>query len=568
MARMQAALIGLVALILTPGALFYFDVTPKLVVLLLGAAALCLATPAQIDRRFSLLLLLSLASAAVSTALSSHPAFSLFGSTWRRYGLVAYAAVLLFAWVAHQATDRATLVHGISLAGAASALYGISQYFGYDPILPAAGYHIGEGSWTIVRPPGTLGYVSYFATWLLVCGFLSLSLRSWLGYVAAALCWIAMLLTGTRAALLGLVVGLIVCLYRQGFRLPRRVIIGAALSLPVFAAFYWSPAGWNLRSRTRWFVEDPWGGARPLLWRDSLRMAGHRLAVGYGPETFVGEFPHYESPELARAYPDFAHESPHNIFLDAFVSQGLPGLLCLAALCVFGWRAADPWIAAAFAAGLVAQQFTVFNLPTALLFHTTLALTIPKPAAAMRLSRWALAPAAAVFIFVAARATMADYALARAERTLAAADLQASDAFYRAYQARKLPGATAGLWRSRALFAASQRVRDPLRRFQALQMAAASGVSATTGEDPFNAWYSLANIRAAQGDAAGAEQALRRAIAAKPNWFKPHWTLAQLLRLEGRHAEAIAEARFAADRNGGKNPEVAATLAELDRQAP
>ena len=36
MALIQAALIGLVALILTPGLLFYFDVTPKLVVLLAG----------------------------------------------------------------------------------------------------------------------------------------------------------------------------------------------------------------------------------------------------------------------------------------------------------------------------------------------------------------------------------------------------------------------------------------------------------------------------------------------------------------------------------------------------
>src|SRR5258708_9588330 len=40
---------------------------------------------------------------------------------------------------------------------------GIAQYFGLDPILPVAGYHIGEGIWTIVRPPSTLGYVSYFA---------------------------------------------------------------------------------------------------------------------------------------------------------------------------------------------------------------------------------------------------------------------------------------------------------------------------------------------------------------------------------------------------------------------
>ena len=103
------------------------------------------------------------------------------------------------------------------------------------------------------------------------------------------------------------------------------------------AAFIVSPAGLQLRSRTRWFVEDPWGGARPLLWRDSLRMALDRPLAGYGPEVFSAAFPHYESAELARAYPDFAHESPHNIFLDAFVAQGVVGLVLLIAACVVGW---------------------------------------------------------------------------------------------------------------------------------------------------------------------------------------------------------------------------------------
>ena len=51
------------------------------------------------------------------------------------------------------------------------------------------------------------------------------------------------------------------------------------------------------------------------------------LIAGYGPETFAVEFPRHQSIELARAYPDFYHESAHNIFLDAFVSKGLVGLL-------------------------------------------------------------------------------------------------------------------------------------------------------------------------------------------------------------------------------------------------
>ena len=40
MALLQAIAIGLIALILKPGQLFYFDVTPKVAILLVGTAAL------------------------------------------------------------------------------------------------------------------------------------------------------------------------------------------------------------------------------------------------------------------------------------------------------------------------------------------------------------------------------------------------------------------------------------------------------------------------------------------------------------------------------------------------
>jgi hypothetical protein len=56
---------------------------------------------------------------------------------------------------------------------------------------------------------------------------------------------------------------------------------------------------------------------------------------------------------------------------------------------------------------------------------------------------------------------------------------------------------------------------------------------------------------------------LRAAIAAKPAWFKSHWMLAQVLRLEGRTEEALREAALAAELNGGKNPEVTRTLEEI-----
>jgi O-antigen ligase len=564
---LQAAAIALITLILTPGLLFYYEVTPKLAVLLAAAALTLLPAKRSI---MMALVALTLASLLLSTALSANPWLSFYGTRWRQYGALAQAAVVIFAWGLSTETARAGIIlRTVSIAGGLTAIYGIAQYLGWDPILPATGYHIGEGIWTIVRPPSTLGYVSYFATWLLFVVFLSLALPGRLAKLCAALAVIAMLLTGTRAAYLGLVAGAAVwgCMRAGKLRLAgRRVAMIAATAILGLALFYISPAGQLMRSRARWFAEDPWGGARPLLWRDSLRMGLARPLAGYGPETFRAIFPHYESVALARAYPDFAHESPHNIFLDALVGQGIPGLLLLVAWCALGFAAA--WkirathpelaacLAAALAAGIVSQQFTVFTIPTAVIFFATIALAAGiaygDTAPARRL------PFALPLLYFAVRIALADHALALAQRDLAAGRVSSAAAHY------ANSGQTSDLWYSRALLVAAQEAPNIPDRLEAFQRAIQAGERAThTAEDPFNAWYSLSNIRAAQNKPAATEQALRAAIAAHPTWYKPHWTLARVLSLESRNEEARREAALAADLDAGKHPEVTQTLQEL-----
>ena len=152
MPLLQAVAIGLIALILTPGALFYFDVTPKLAVLLMATAMLL---PFASRRSLPLLVWLYAASLTLSASFSLHPGLSWFGSSWRRYGAVTQLALLLFGWMATASPERRPILRGIAVATLAAALYGVAQYAGLDPFLPAAAYHIGEGVWTIVRPPST-----------------------------------------------------------------------------------------------------------------------------------------------------------------------------------------------------------------------------------------------------------------------------------------------------------------------------------------------------------------------------------------------------------------------------
>jgi O-antigen ligase len=599
MVLLTALVIPLVALIVTPGLLFYFDITPKLVVLLGMTSALLVAWAVQrsaqmrgLFRWFTFVPLFALGSLALSAALSPNPGLSVYGSIWRRYGALSQSCIIAVAFlaavaIAGRAERGIATLRGISLAALLAAMYGITQYFGWDPLLPPSAYHIGEGIWTIVRPPGTLGYSSYFAVWLDMACFASLAgLQldtnvTWrrIAGASAALSACAIVLSGTRSAYIGLVAGVVVWFFWRGFRVTRRVALGLALSSLLGLAFYFSPVGWQLRSRAHWSADDPWGGARRYLWRDSARMALDRLAAGYGPEVFSAAFPRYESQQLAVAYPDFAHESPHNIFLDALVSQGLPGLVALCCICAAGFVAAwrlrarqvgvAPGLAAALAAGVVSQQFVVFTIPTALTLYVIVAIAVgltcecTVPARPRRVRIAALAIAVGLLYF-GVRFAIADHALALAQRDINSDDAAQAAAHYGQYERWRLPGTAADLWYSRALLALAHRTTSPLTAVRATAEAAGAALRATTtAEYPPNAWYSLAAVYASQNNARGAEASLRAAIVSNSRWFKPHWTLAQLLSLESRLDEAQREAALADALSGGRLPEVTQTWREL-----
>ncbi|MGA3258775.1 MAG: O-antigen ligase family protein [Bryobacteraceae bacterium] len=598
MAFLVALIVPLVALIVTPGLLFYFDVTPKLVVLLAFTAALLVAWAfrSPVRRRgfpwFSPVVLFGLGSLALSTILSASPALSLYGTSWRRYGALSQASILAVAFlvathIAGRAERATAILRGISASALLAAVYGIAQYCGWDPFLPASAYHIGEGVWTIVRAPGTLGYSSYFAVWLNMACFASLAgLESdtnvtwrWIAGASAVISVGAMLLSGTRGAYVGLLAGGGVWLIWRGLHLTRRLIAGLAMVVLAGLVFYSSPAGLQMRSRARWFAEDPWGGARLYLWRDSARMAVDRLAVGYGPEVFSAAFPRYESRQLAVAYPDFAHESPHNMFLDSLVAQGLPGLAALCGICAAGFAAAwrlrakrsalAAWMAAALAAAIVSQQFVAFTIPTALTFYIIVAVAVGlgcETVVAQRrmLSKLLALALALALICFGVRFTVSDRALALAQLDINSGDAALAAAHYLEYEHWRLPGTAADLWYSRALFDLAHRTKSPATAVRATVEAGSAALRAIgTTEYPANAWYNLAELCASQNDAAGAEISLHAAIAANNQWFKPHWTLAQLLLIESRLEEAQREAALAAVLDGGKFPEVTRTSHDI-----
>ena len=316
-----------------------------------------------------------------------------------------------------------------------------------------------------------------------------------------------------------------------------------------------------------------WEAPALLMWRDSLQMAA-RQPVGAGLESFSREFPHVQSAQLARAFPEFHHESTHNLFLDVATAQGVPGLLFMLLLIGSGlhqgWRAGRTGhaLAASLVAVVAAQQFSSLVMPAALMLLVNLALLraldpAKTPVAAGRSRRRRLAaalPVACVLSLFAVRLLAADRMLARSKLELQRGRVEDSRASYSRALAWSPPGLNADLWYSRSMAMAAQATSDIRLRLLCWREAMDAAVRATrTAEDRHNAWYNLAVLSAAENDSATTERSLRQSIAASPNWYKPHWMLAQVLRATGRLHEAALEAGIALDRSGGKIPEVART---------
>ena len=603
MPNLVLMLVAVLPLLILPGILFHYDITPKVALLAL-TSAIALAGPRAIPNAITALWgrksgrwLFGLALGQMlwlgfSTALSSRPWFSLLGANWRRMGVVTTLSlvvviILASAQFCEHSEGITRTLRAFSIAAIAASSYGILQYFDIDPFQTVAAYHAQAGDSTITRPPGTLGHADFFGWWLATAFFCAIAMeRTEIGRwrlvsrAACVLSGVAIVFTGTRSAMLAVLAGFVFLAVRtRHFRFRGKQLSVAVLLTTLLTIFYFSPAGTRLRARVRWSADEPLGGARPLLWRDSLRMAATRPLTGFGPETFASDFPLYQSTDLARLFPDFYHESPHNTALDALTSEGIPGMIFAMAWIGLGAYAASrpvlresPLVApltAALLASCVASMFTAITLGP--LFATGIVVAIlvalvpvvgrPRLTVNPAAARAAAVPIALCLAAYGVALLTSDFSLAVFQRSRGGDEVGAYNSLVRT----ELPGAGEDLYCARRLMDAYGTIANPASRAECWRAASAAAVRATNSDDnPPNAWYNLALFAALRNDPEGVEKALKSASALAPNWFKPHWALAKMLALAGNRAGARHEAERASFLDGGKDAEVTETLRNLN----
>src|SRR5580692_8014991 len=128
-------------LALAPRLLFYFDVTPKVVILLVGAAFFILWTAFHFDslrsycgttpgRWFAVIACLYIGGCVVSACLSPDAALAWTGSNWRRFGAIPQTAamaggVAMAVWARGNAARLSLILRATCAAGVCAAVYGI-----------------------------------------------------------------------------------------------------------------------------------------------------------------------------------------------------------------------------------------------------------------------------------------------------------------------------------------------------------------------------------------------------------------------------------------------------------
>ncbi|HEX4137349.1 MAG TPA: O-antigen ligase family protein [Bryobacteraceae bacterium] len=553
---------------LLTGTFLSHDVMPKVILVLSGAALLLFLLPrwsggfAQLraNQRGRWFLWLAAAQGlllAASTLFSTQPLVSFAGTTWRRFGMMEQLATLVIACCIAACSVRSAkgqpdsirpLWRAVVVCGGVAAIYGISQYFGLDPFLDRRLYAI-DYLGGIVRPPATMGHAIYFSAYLVPVGLIAawqaieeMSVGWRLLHAAvAALAPLAILLSGSRGALLGLAGGALVLTW---FRRPSRKLagLGAGAVLAVAALVAFSPMGENLRHRIAQWREDP-GSVRVAVWRESPVLIAKAPWLGSGPETFAAAFRAVESVELSRAYPDFINETPHNAFVDAACAEGLPGALILAGLFALGLGGkGSPGLRAAMAGMLICSLFASFSLVTGMYLWAIAGISAAEetPAKVAQNTSYRgkiLAPfgiaAGVAFLALAILLSVQDAAYADLGRAVDARDLpQARLDLARATSfGLGMPGYE--LWGSQEM--------SKLKAWSEARDAAA--LAEGRGEDPSSAAYQASILQIVNGDAGRAEAKAGEAIVLAPNWYKPHLLRAQILQAMGRNAEAAQEAR-------------------------
>jgi O-antigen ligase/tetratricopeptide (TPR) repeat protein len=324
-----------------------------------------------------------------ATLFAADSVLALYGTHDRRVGLatIADGVLLYFAIVLLVRTRReavAVVVSGLA-ASAVVLAYEFVQLAARDPF-----------SWNANgadRPFSTIGQTTNLAEYLTVVAIGAAAIALFDGrlrvtarvilFLYAGLVLVGVVVTQTRSALLGIVVGIALLVLLTWAAHPDRrariaSLVGAvAASIGLAVVLVLTPLGSRLLN-----VVDISAAAegdagprleesldvRVALYRISLEMVRDRPALGYGPDNFLAALPNYRSDHEPSEIQQSPTSSPHSHLAQVAVTSGLIGFFAFVGIAVLGigltFRAGfrpGAWAGAAMLVAFLGAGLTTVN---------------------------------------------------------------------------------------------------------------------------------------------------------------------------------------------------------------
>ena len=296
-----------------------------------------------------------LAVATLATIFSRTPLTAIFGWYGRYGGLTTIVAyVLVFVVIACVYRERRDRTHELVYAMAAGAIvltaYILIQWLGIDPIrwsrpsgeIPGQPYFGTMGNANFAG-----GYLGLTAPWVFLAYRRARSIRARALVAAAGAAQLgALWLTSARNGMVALAFAVGALLFIERRRVPALLKIGAAavaaVAVLLAVIVIWHPGSDEpprafrgvdvLRSET---IQ-----VRGYWWLAGIKMFADRPVIGWGPDSYVTEYPKYMPRTAARLGDAETADKPHNVFVEHLAHTGILGFAAYIALLIVAFRRA------------------------------------------------------------------------------------------------------------------------------------------------------------------------------------------------------------------------------------
>jgi putative inorganic carbon (HCO3(-)) transporter len=264
-------------------------------------------------------LLAMIATASLAGAIGVSLRASLFEVICEIGNFIAFVAIV---WNAADERVRRALLASYFVTGIAATIFGVSLTLTRHPPEMFA-YQHGRAAGTFLQPNEFGGYLLFFVALGLAQAAAPPLLRR-LGAAAAVVGVIALALSVSRAAWLGLLIGLPVLIWRFGRAAKIAYVCAAVVALVLGTTTF--------RDVAHDPSENP---SRIAVWQGAARMAERFALTGVGPLGFSKVYPALKQPDAAV---DEVHA--HDLPLNVLIENGVLGLAAFVWAVVAGVREA------------------------------------------------------------------------------------------------------------------------------------------------------------------------------------------------------------------------------------